>query len=677
MATYPPTISQLPAIFNPNEFYKEETGVGTLEEVLTEGNDGNNLGIVNGGAITCASLGSPFGSIQALDASLIDDIGTTGLAIVPNGTLKLKGCFDKGSILAGDGSTSVELPVGANGLFLKTNSGASSGLEWASNGDVNSVVAGTNISVSGTTDPVVSIKSPLDATLDIGNQLVQGNSADVIDPTIVSSIGLQTTNGSIASLSLISNDPNISGGIDNGAFLTTNNTSSFLSLASQSGGGSNNYSYLNTADAGGILENINLTASKFATRIMSDAQAGSGITFGDGSTFLNITQDIVNASGCSSGITYQNPVSGRVVSTNQQVNSAQNLNTYAYNDAGGFITYTQVEADNAKSRVRCVHIPSTGGQQNIGSFNTNSAGCSLRQDVGAYNSEISTAVNTCNITHNVASSLLQINTTQNSSTINQTADNSAGGGSVSYQQNVGTTNFSINSQSASGTAITCSTPLSVNTGSFITNTSGRVGAVSQPSFVFDSANATAGSYPAIKIDRSSGNYSAGDTLGAISMWGRDSAGTSREWSRLQTKTENVGASNQDATLSIFNSVNGVVSETFNFNGGQNENNSFRPLDMNGNNIRTSSGNLTIDTTASTGPGILTLSALQSVLINSGGGSNIALNTSSGNFTLNTGTTGGIQLTGTALTSGSAGGNSGLHLVITINGTPYKIQLLNN
>jgi hypothetical protein len=160
------------------------------------------------------------------------------------------------------------------------------------------------------------------------------------------------------------------------------------------------------------------------------------------------------------------------------------------------------------------------------------------------------------------------------------------------------------------------------------------------------------------------------------MWGKDSAGTSREWSRIQTKTENVGGGNQDGTLSIFNSVNGIVNETFNFNGGQNENNSFRPLDMNGNNIRTSSGSLTIETTASTGSGILTLSALQSININSGGGSNIALNTSNGNFTLNTGTTGAIQLTGTALTSGTASGSAGLHLVITINGTPYKIQLLN-
>jgi hypothetical protein len=38
------------------------------------------------------------------------------------------------------------------------------------------------------------------------------------------------------------------------------------------------------------------------------------------------------------------------------------------------------------------------------------------------------------------------------------------------------------------------------------------------------------------------------------------------------------------------------------NGADNENNSFRPLDMNGNNIRTSTGNMTIDASGSSGTG---------------------------------------------------------------------------
>lgn len=235
----------------------------------------------------------------------------------------------------------------------------------------------------------------------------------------------------------------------------------------------------------------------------------------------------------------------------------------------------------------------------------------------------------------------------------------------------------------------------IQAGSFATNTSNRTGAVSQPSFTFDNNNPTAGGFPAIKIDRSLGNFAVGDTIGTLSMWGKDGAGTSREWSRIQTKAENVSAANQDGTLSIFNSVNGVVSETFNFNGGQNENNSFRPLDMNNNAVRTTTGDLTLNATASTGTGHIILqpklagevqiAGAIAQLTNPAGQLNIAANTNismSGNnitetsLTTHTIATPSLVFTGAALQSASSGGNSGQHLVITLNGVVYKIALQN-
>jgi hypothetical protein len=152
-------------------------------------------------------------------------------------------------------------------------------------------------------------------------------------------------------------------------------------------------------------------------------------------------------------------------------------------------------------------------------------------------------------------------------------------------------------------------PITVSTGSFQTFSSARTGQISQPSFVFDSPNATVGSYPAIRIDRSLGNLTAGAVVGTISSWGRDASGNSREWSRIQTVATNVGASpaNQDGTISIFGSVNGVMNEVFNFNGSQNENNSFKPLDMNSNEIRTNTGDLTLSATGSIGNGNIVLS----------------------------------------------------------------------
>ena len=141
-------------------------------------------------------------------------------------------------------------------------------------------------------------------------------------------------------------------------------------------------------------------------------------------------------------------------------------------------------------------------------------------------------------------------------------------------------------------------------------------------------------------------------------------------------TGNSAPSGIDGALDFYTCINGVNQNVMRLNGADNENNTFRPFDLNGNALKTSQGDMTIDTTASTGPGLLTLNSKQSLLLNSGGGSGIQINTSGGNLAINTSTTGGIQLTGTALQSATSGGNSGQHLVITLNGTPYKIRLEN-
>jgi hypothetical protein len=68
----------------------------------------------------------------------------------------------------------------------------------------------------------------------------------------------------------------------------------------------------------------------------------------------------------------------------------------------------------------------------------------------------------------------------------------------------------------------------------------------------------------------------------------------------------VGTSNNDGTIDFWASVNGTMSEVFRMNGADNENNSFRPLDMNGQDIKTSSGNMGISTAGSSGAGQITI-----------------------------------------------------------------------
>ena len=104
-----------------------------------------------------------------------------------------------------------------------------------------------------------------------------------------------------------------------------------------------------------------------------------------------------------------------------------------------------------------------------------------------------------------------------------------------------------------------------------------------------------------------------------------------------------------------------MSETFNFNGGQNENNSFRPLDMNGNNIRTTTGSLAINVASSSTAGATLTLATKDNVAGSGAG---------------------LALTGNTVTSVGAGITTGHHMCITLpdptTGLPrvYKIALLN-
>jgi len=206
----------------------------------------------------------------------------------------------------------------------------------------------------------------------------------------------------------------------------------------------------------------------------------------------------------------------------------------------------------------------------------------------------------------------------------------------------------------SGSIVECQATSINSSTQVFQNFSSTSGTAATPNFIFKEAAPTAAGACVIRMDKSVAP-TAGNAISAISSYALDGTATAREWSRIQTKVENIGAGNQDATLSIFNSVNGVVSETFNFNGAQNENNSFRPLDMNGNDIRTASGSLSVGCSTSTTAGATLTLATKDGTAGSGAG---------------------LVLTGNTLTSGSAGGNSGQHLCLTIGVNVYKIALLN-
>jgi len=225
-----------------------------------------------------------------------------------------------------------------------------------------------------------------------------------------------------------------------------------------------------------------------------------------------------------------------------------------------------------------------------------------------------------------------------------------GAGDATVQSTSG--NVILNSQT--GTSTLSATTSGGSTASVVLNNGLQTfssNKATNPQFVFQNTTTSVAQYPSIKIDRPNVASTAGNTIGAIGFFADNAASTSFEFGRLQTKTENVAAGNEDGTISIFGLSNGLLNEVFNYNGGaSNEMNSFRPLDMNNNAVRSSTGDLVLDASVSSGNGY------------------IALTTKNG--------TGGLIINGDKTQSATAGGSAGTHLVITLNGAVYKIALLN-
>ena len=158
---------------------------------------------------------------------------------------------------------------------------------------------------------------------------------------------------------------------------------------------------------------------------------------------------------------------------------------------------------------------------------------------------------------------------------------------------------------------------------------------------------------------------AGDVLFNQSVYGKDSANTKQEYTRISHTIRDPTNGAEDGSIEIGAFVNGTYTNFIQLNANDTpigEVNIFRPLDFIGGSdanstIKTSgtgSVNLNIDTTGSAGTGAIALKTKNGVA----------------------GSGGGLLLTGNTLLSASAGGNSGQHLCLTIGGTVYKIALLN-
>jgi hypothetical protein len=202
----------------------------------------------------------------------------------------------------------------------------------------------------------------------------------------------------------------------------------------------------------------------------------------------------------------------------------------------------------------------------------------------------------------------------------------------------------------------------------------------------------------------------GDVLFNQSVYGTDASLNQQEFTRITHTIRDATSGGADGSIEMGCFVNGTYANFVQLNAVENEVNFFKVLDMSGNNIRTSTGNLTIDTSGSSGTGNINLNAKQHIQLIPGTAGDIIGLTSNGNVTMTAnepgGTTNGfcilnadrgvsltsalggsngniildvnnigdLQLEGTTLESGSVGLPVSKFLRIKLNGTFYKIQL---
>ena len=144
----------------------------------------------------------------------------------------------------------------------------------------------------------------------------------------------------------------------------------------------------------------------------------------------------------------------------------------------------------------------------------------------------------------------------------------------------------------------------------LTLNTNMVGDVTDQLLVLENTNTTAGAttgIPSVQYYKSGRNVAQNDYIASQHFYANNYLGTKREFGRLTYQATNSSAGGgDDGAFGVWCAVNGVTQQVFSFNGGDNQNNSFRPLDLNGNALVTSTLNLTIDSSGSSGLGQIIL-----------------------------------------------------------------------
>ena len=382
-----------------------------------------------------------------------------------------------------------------------------------------------------------------------------------------------------------------------------------------------------------------------------------------------------------------------IVDTHSLVNATSGVNnsyTQTVNNGGIVDSYSTVGASNFSSRTDTTNTSqvSTSLINNNGVLGVSSAGSACVLASGTQTTSITNGANQTTSTllsSTVSQGLLRVQLTDTTgpNTILNKHELVASGGAT-YTQAVanilGTTN---NTQLATSTtnavfttdkdlgitatsgnlALSASGSATVSSSNFDVDTNKlemtiATGTTTSPILSLVSTSGVAGTTngtATIKTNKTGRNATTGDIVMSQQYNARNFNGVDTTFGKIECTATTATAGDTDGSLDFYTHITTTNQLVFRLNGADNENNSFRPFDLNGNALKTSTGSMSIDTNASSTAGATLTLATKDNVAGSGAG---------------------LVLTGNTLLNVSAGGSASTHLCLTIGGTVYKIALLN-
>lgn len=338
----------------------------TLAQTLFAGDDAGNQNIENLLQIQTTNV------VQQAQIGGHLTIGGTPSNPGSGGDLRIQGATLKGSILAGDGTSTVGIPVGVNGLVLTTNSAQATGLEWAvggGGGGVASVAAGLNIGITGTAaNPIVGVLNPLTSVLNLAGQNITGTTSAIIQTDInvaLSQSQLDAGGLDIFSTAAPGNTSQIaytgftSSAAGSGDTMVLSPTSLTKSVGTTQMGITNNVAgqniAINTSTTGIITSNCSIKPTAIRDSASSDGTSGQVLTAGTGGQLLWGTNGVSSITA-GTNISITGTASVPIVNVANPLSAVLNLGTQNITGTTGTISMTNSVGTGSKASITGLQV---------------------------------------------------------------------------------------------------------------------------------------------------------------------------------------------------------------------------------------------------------------------------------------------------------------------------------